>query len=398
MTTSTPTTSFRGLLAVLPSPSVLAVLVLLGAAGCDTTGTVGDGRSFTIVGAGGTPAVAPGPGSDNGATGPGLSPGTPGSTGTGTSAGGSDPGNSASGGGTTGTDPGSATGGATGGGSTGQTGGNGTAGGAGSTGSGSDPGQGTDPNGAGSAPAPSPTDRLCAPCSGDGQCGDAANICLRGPSGETFCGRDCSTGGCPTGYTCQGIGDGSGNVVASQCVPDSLSCQDGAPAGGTGSTPPGGTGGTGGTGGSSGGAGAPVPPTADISQQEQHLLALVNADRAASGRSCAQPLQLHAGASTVARGHSQWMAQTGTLAHDDPNGDPFTRLQNAGVAFSGAGENAACGGGCQSVDQAEQLFMSEGPGGGHYENVLNCDWTHVGIGVAVDANGGVWVTQDFLRL
>src|SRR5262245_52097311 len=70
----------------------------------------------------------------------------------------------------------------------------------------------------------------------------------------------------------------------------------------------------------------PPPADADIAAQEARLLELVNADRANSGRACAAPLALHDVASAVARGHSDWMAATGTLAHDDPDGNPFDRL------------------------------------------------------------------------
>jgi hypothetical protein len=40
--------------------------------------------------------------------------------------------------------------------------------------------------------------------------------------------------------------------------------------------------------------------------------------------------------------------------------------------------------------------MSEGPGGGHYEAILSCDYDAVGVGVAQDGNGMVMVVQDFV--
>lgn len=40
------------------------------------------------------------------------------------------------------------------------------------------------------------------------------------------------------------------------------------------------------------------------------------------------------------------------------------------------------------------MMMDEGPGGGHYENILG-DHTGLGCGIYVGPRGGVWVVQDF---
>ncbi len=68
---------------------------------------------------------------------------------------------------------------------------------------------------------------LCAPCTGDGECGGFADLCVRNVvSGEQFCGRVCEPGGaaCPAGFSCRDLsGYGAG---PHQCAPDSNTCRE----------------------------------------------------------------------------------------------------------------------------------------------------------------------------
>ncbi len=91
----------------------------------------------------------------------------------------------------------------------------------------------------------------CGSCSSDADCGGGNNFCLAFSFGN-YCGTDCSAGQqCPSGASCQQIGDGSGNVVGSNCVPNGTDCS-GNPTGG--STGGGGSGG--GSGSGTGGSGS----------------------------------------------------------------------------------------------------------------------------------------------
>src|SRR5690349_10109382 len=67
-------------------------------------------------------------------------------------------------------------------------------------------------------------DQLCSACTTDAECVQVSSgdRCLTYPDGTRFCGRDCRTINCPTGYTCddQSVG---GNVIK-QCVPNSGAC------------------------------------------------------------------------------------------------------------------------------------------------------------------------------
>lgn len=104
------------------------------------------------------------------------------------------------------------------------------------------------------------TSHYCAACSSDATCGGGNNFCLAFSFGN-YCGTDCSNGqACPSGATCQQIGDGSGNVAGMNCVP-TTSCP-GSGAGGAGGTSSG-SGGSGSGGTSSGGSGSSGACTTD---------------------------------------------------------------------------------------------------------------------------------------
>ncbi|PKN53822.1 MAG: hypothetical protein CVU56_29835, partial [Deltaproteobacteria bacterium HGW-Deltaproteobacteria-14] len=65
--------------------------------------------------------------------------------------------------------------------------------------------------------------RLCGACEVDDQCGAAGgNRCLD-IGGGRFCGRDCETSPCPSGYDCMSL-TLSGGVATQQCVPQNGTC------------------------------------------------------------------------------------------------------------------------------------------------------------------------------
>lgn len=61
---------------------------------------------------------------------------------------------------------------------------------------------------------------LCRPCEVDTQCGDG--LCLAQGNGR-FCGKDCSTKACPTGYRCQDA-EAPDGAAARECVPEVGTC------------------------------------------------------------------------------------------------------------------------------------------------------------------------------
>jgi hypothetical protein len=65
--------------------------------------------------------------------------------------------------------------------------------------------------------------QLCSPCQADHECTLLGmDKCLTEPTGRTYCGRDCSTVGCPGGYDC--LDQVVNNVNYKECVPQSRAC------------------------------------------------------------------------------------------------------------------------------------------------------------------------------
>ncbi len=142
-------------------------------------------------------------------------------------------------------------------------------------------------------------------------------------------------------------------------------------------------------GSSSGTTGTSTTTTSDVSAAEQQAVQLMNADRRANGLA---DLKLSSALTAVARSHSQDMVTRSFFSHTNPDGKTVTdRLKAAGISYTAAGENIAEN---TSVEAAETAFMNSS---GHRANILNSNYTTVGIGVAYDSQGKVYVTQDFIK-
>ncbi|MGA2982564.1 MAG: TonB family protein [Terriglobia bacterium] len=135
---------------------------------------------------------------------------------------------------------------------------------------------------------------------------------------------------------------------------------------------------------------------------ERQMWALVNHDRvdpqtAAETGSRAQPLSWNEGLAAVARAHSRDMLEQGYFDHVDPAGrSPSARINEAGIAWRAFGENIAI---YPSVRGAEAAFMNEPRfQHNHRSNILNANFTDVGIGIVQGANGSLYITQDFAAI
>lgn len=127
----------------------------------------------------------------------------------------------------------------------------------------------------------------------------------------------------------------------------------------------------------------------DVSTAEAKAVELMNADRRANGLS---DLKVSSSLTAVARSHAQDMVDRNFFSHTNPDGEGLTdRLSQAGISYSAAGENIAEN---TSVSAAETSFMNSS---GHRANILNANYTTVGIGVAFDSDGTVYVVQDFIK-
>jgi len=128
-------------------------------------------------------------------------------------------------------------------------------------------------------------------------------------------------------------------------------------------------------------AAAAADPTAEAA-----VLALVNEARADAG--CGA-LTADPALAAVARAHSADMRDRDYFSHTSPEGlSPFDRAEQAGVGYSRA-ENIAFG---QSDAAAVMEAWLESPG--HRQNILDCELTRLGVGVA-EGPGGPWWTQLF---
>jgi len=132
---------------------------------------------------------------------------------------------------------------------------------------------------------------------------------------------------------------------------------------------------------------SPEPLAEKLSVEENEALELLNSDRRASGL---PPLMVNSKLAKLARGYARDMITRSFFAHVNPEGqNPFDRMRQCGIIFRYAGENLAINSG---VEAAESAFMGSPE---HRANVLNSHFDKIGIGVYHDANGAVYVVQEF---
>jgi uncharacterized protein YkwD len=119
---------------------------------------------------------------------------------------------------------------------------------------------------------------------------------------------------------------------------------------------------------------------------EAEVLKLVNQERAKVGCS---PVTPNGPLRKLAEAFSEDMAARNFFDHTDPDGkDPWQRAAGLGITDLG-GENIARG---QATPQDVMDAWMNSPG--HRANILNCDFTTLGVGVHF-GSGGPWWTQDF---
>jgi hypothetical protein len=114
---------------------------------------------------------------------------------------------------------------------------------------------------------------------------------------------------------------------------------------------------------------------------DYQFLSDVNSSRQQHGL---KPLTMVSDLHSVATRWSQHMASQGNISHN-PN------LQSQGGDWQEIGENVGVG---PSESSIEQAFMNSPA---HRDNILNGDYTEVGIGTATGSDGRLYVTQDFRK-
>lgn len=129
-----------------------------------------------------------------------------------------------------------------------------------------------------------------------------------------------------------------------------------------------------------------APATSEVSAYEKKVLELTNQERAKAG---VPALKLDVELSKVAREKSRDMQSKGYFDHNSPTyGSPFDMMKQFGISYTTAGENIAMG--QQSPEEVVQAWMNSE---GHRKNIMNANFTHLGVGHVADGN--YW-TQMFI--
>lgn len=136
---------------------------------------------------------------------------------------------------------------------------------------------------------------------------------------------------------------------------------------------------------------APTPtpaPVQGLTPDEQTMFNLVNSERTAQGL---KPLQIDMRLVKLARMKSQDMIDKNYFDHTSPTyGTPFEMMHNYGVTYNYAGENLAG----NSTTNAAHTALMNSPG--HRANILNVNYTHIGIGIIDGGPYGKMFTQEFI--
>jgi len=113
---------------------------------------------------------------------------------------------------------------------------------------------------------------------------------------------------------------------------------------------------------------------------------MVNVEREARGL---EPLELNPALSETARRHSQKMLDRGEVSHEVDGSPMQERIRNVVPNACRFGENITKH---YTIEYAlSDLMGSEG----HRANLLDPEFTGIGIGIVRDKDGVLYITQDF---
>ncbi len=146
---------------------------------------------------------------------------------------------------------------------------------------------------------------------------------------------------------------------------------------------------------------APEDQSDQVRELEDFLVELVNHERVSRGL---VPLQIDERLRLLAREHSVEMRDLGYFDHSSPvkaNRSLMDRyLQRFAQRPVLAAENISRRwgyGNCLSRANLEKSHHGLMRSSGHRQNILNPRLTHIGVGIAANAQGDYWITEDFAR-
>ena len=129
--------------------------------------------------------------------------------------------------------------------------------------------------------------------------------------------------------------------------------------------------------------------TNSFAAYQQEVVNLVNKERAKYGLSA---LKSNASLANVATIKSQDMIDKNYFDHTSPTyGSPFDMMKQFGISYKTAGENIAMG--QKTPTEVVNAWMNSP---GHRANILNENFTQIGVGVAKNSKGQLYWTQMFI--
>ncbi|HDX7083245.1 TPA: sporulation protein [Clostridioides difficile] len=127
----------------------------------------------------------------------------------------------------------------------------------------------------------------------------------------------------------------------------------------------------------------------NFSAYQKEVVDLVNVERAKAGLN---PLTLDSSISSVATKKSQDMIDNNYFSHNSPTyGSPFDMLKKFGISYKTAGENIAMG--QKTPKEVVNAWMNSE---GHRKNIMNPNFSKIGVGVAQKSGGSIYWTQIFV--
>ena len=131
----------------------------------------------------------------------------------------------------------------------------------------------------------------------------------------------------------------------------------------------------------------PSTPSGNFANFQKEVLDLVNVERSNRGL---QPLKFNSELSNVATLKSQDMIDKNYFDHTSPTyGSPFDMMKKFGISYRAAGENIAMG---QKTPQ--EVMNSWMNSDGHRKNILNPDFTELGVGIASNGSSLYWTQMS----
>ena len=126
----------------------------------------------------------------------------------------------------------------------------------------------------------------------------------------------------------------------------------------------------------------------DISSYANEMLRLVNEERTANGLA---QLSWNAELAKVAQAKAQDMVNNNYFSHTSPTyGSPFEMMKSFGISYRYAAENIAKN---ASVEKAHVALMNSD---GHRKNILNSNYTSIGIGIVKTSSNSYTIVQMFI--